>query len=402
MQYVKAIIGACFGNEGKGKVTNYHAKNWADIVVRFNGSCQSTHTVAYKNGFKHIYGHLGSSSIDNIPTYLSQYFVVNPFSYINELDILSFRSKGMPISTVYVDENCFISLPFDGIINKILELSRKEARHGSSGIGMHETILRNGDFNYKLTVKDAQNFIMSDLVLRIKTIRDWYVLPRIKKLNLEIPSNYKHLFTDDAIKYIVDCIYMFLEYVQVTNVHILHNFNNVVFEGAQGLLLDEDAIEWHPHVTHSKTGVQNILRIMNSLGALNSIISQDAMEVIYVTRSYVTRHGKGRFPSENNNMKDFDIIDDSNKPGEFKGVLRTGYLDVSLIREAIAIDSMLLSNRVFKRIHMTCMDHFIGDPYLFPYKLESNVTHHCDIKSIPALFAKVVHGFETSNSPFSD
>lgn len=74
---VRAVIGANFGDEGKGKLVSAYASNWADIVVRHNSGAQAAHTVMCKDGYRHVYGHIGSASVHGVPTFLSKFFVVN-------------------------------------------------------------------------------------------------------------------------------------------------------------------------------------------------------------------------------------------------------------------------------------------------------------------------------------
>jgi len=139
-------------------------------------------------------------------------------------------------------------------------------------------------------------------------------------------------------------------------IHLGGEVNNLVFEGAQGLLLDEEHY-FFPHVTRSKTGLNNVLDICRQF----EIKEADAT---YVTRAYMTRHGQGPFPSEEKELK---YEDKTNVTNEFQGSLRFGSLDVDLTSKAIRNDLILASDRFFEHtgwepikvnpsIAITCLD----------------------------------------------
>lgn len=82
----RAVIGASFGDEGKGLVTDYLcAIQGAGIVVRFNGGAQAGHTVVTPDGLRHVHHHFGSGTLWGTPTFLSQFFIVNPIAFLAEL-----------------------------------------------------------------------------------------------------------------------------------------------------------------------------------------------------------------------------------------------------------------------------------------------------------------------------
>ncbi len=74
----RAVIGANFGDEGKGLITDYLAQTGGDVVVRFNGGAQAGHTVVTPEGRRHVFSHFGSGSFAELPTFFSQHTIVNP------------------------------------------------------------------------------------------------------------------------------------------------------------------------------------------------------------------------------------------------------------------------------------------------------------------------------------
>lgn len=399
MRNVKVVIGANFGDEGKGKVTNMYARNWADIVVRFNGGAQAAHTVMKRDGFRHVFGHLGSAAMDGVPTYLSEYFVCNPKLFLRELDELSFRNDGATISPVYVDQRCIVTTPFDVFVNQQLENKRAGKRHGSCGVGFHETIERcynDYNFNIKFIINNDEEAVKE----RLKEIRDKYTIPRLRDLDLTVPNDLKHVFEDFYIDDIYKEICMFMSSIIVVyDSSFLHRFNNIVFEGAQGLLLDEDH-EWFPYVTHSKTGIHNVLRI---LWDARIYVDNTNMEVTYVTRPYMTRHGAGPFPTERKDISDFNIEDATNKPNPFQGSLRLGLFDVALFIKTVKNDLIEMPESCKIKIHITCFDQIPkhGLRIVLPNNVEYIIPEEYTRLLFMNLVKDVTTDIEYSSSPYS-
>ncbi len=88
MKSAKVVIGANFGDEGKGLVTDYFSAQENSIVVRFNGGAQAGHTVVRPDGVSHVHGHFGSGTLNGSPTYLSRHFVSHPHWFYEELELL--------------------------------------------------------------------------------------------------------------------------------------------------------------------------------------------------------------------------------------------------------------------------------------------------------------------------
>jgi len=120
---------------------------------------------------------------------------------------------------------------------------------------------------------------------------------------------------------------------------------DVIFEGAQGLLLDQNCGDF-PHVTRSNTGMENVLQLTNDRD----------LDVYYVTRAYTTRHGNGPLPYERG--KPYDCIDDrTNTENEFQGRLRYSYLNLPKMRYAVMRDQRDSSFRCSAiNAVVTCMD----------------------------------------------
>lgn len=317
------VVGSSFGDESKGLTTDWLCRTTTNnIVVRHNGGCQAGHTVETKSGLRHAFGHIGSGTFAGSPTYLSKYFIVNPRAFLEE----QFELQNIDTTCIVIcNGDAPLSTPYDVMINRHAEMLRSTKRHGSCGMGINETITRNDNPKYNLTVKD----ILHEESFRIKllSIRDRYVKMRLSNLKITEPLP-DICFEDDYIdEYINECK-LFVNVVKIVfGDTFLTEYDNVIFEGAQGLLLDEHH-HFFPHVTRSKTGVYNAVQILKG-------IYHESAEVYYITRTYLTRHGAGPLPFEGEIEPH---IDNTNKTNTHQGSLRFAPLNIDLLQESISDD----------------------------------------------------------------
>lgn len=304
----RVVIGANFGDEGKGLVTDYLCSQGAGMVVRFNGGAQAGHTVVTPYGHRHVFQHFGSGTFLRVPTYLSQFFVCNPLLFLREYEAL--RLMGLwPI--VYAHPTCVVTTFADMIINQRLEDSRGINRHGSVGVGINETINRSEIPELRITVADLWNGV--NLEGKLKEICSRYA---------EFRTGSPIEDVDDMVKAFCKFAVEFAGYVHPLGIAQCRD-QNMVFEGAQGLLLDQDNKEYFPHVTRSKTGMHNVRILCDQAG-----IKEEDLEVYYVSRTYLTRHGAGLLPGETNALK---FQDDTNTDHPYQGRLRFAPLDAGLV-----------------------------------------------------------------------
>ena len=132
MKNIKVVIGANFGDEGKGLMTDYFCSNFDKnekvLNVRFNGTCQAGHTVV-KGEKRHIFSHFGAGSFnENVVTFLTSDFYVNPILFNSEYEKLV-KLGVKPI--VIVDSNAPVITFYDMLYNRVIETSRGKDRHGS-------------------------------------------------------------------------------------------------------------------------------------------------------------------------------------------------------------------------------------------------------------------------------
>ena len=309
----RVVIGANFGDEGKGLVTDWLCSQGAGAVVRFNGGAQAGHTVVTPSGQRHVFRHFGSGTFCGVPTFLSQFFVCNPILFFEELKQLA--ALGIK-PLIFAHPDCLVTTFADMMINQSKENKRANKRHGSCGIGFHETIVRSKHVPHlKITMGDL-----------------WNGGNRLESQVAEICDKYARFRTGEKIEeskaaevFVKGCA----EFAQCIHPAGIGQCKDPVFEGAQGLLLDQNNKEFFPHVTHSNTGMTNVEILCAQSG-----ITQK--EVYYVSRTYLTRHGAGRLPSENSALK---YHDDTNVPTQFQGSLRFAPLDSRTLQERCKEDA---------------------------------------------------------------
>lgn len=300
----RAVIGANFGDEGKGLVTDYLcATQGAGMVVRFNGGAQAGHTVVTPHGKRHAFAHFGAGTFEGVPTFLSQFFICNPLLFFKELDALHVLGV-RPI--VYAHPNCLVTTFADMVINQRLEDARGAKRHGSCGVGVHETVERSRLPELKITVSDLWNRVsIEDRLARIC-------------------GKYAAFRTGSAIKDADKMISVFaagcLKFAEHVHPLGIDQCKEPVFEGAQGLLLDQDNKTFFPHVTRSHTGVKNV-RTLCEQAKISDV------DIYYVSRTYLTRHGAGPLPGEDSAMR---FRDNTNGEHPYQGQLRFAPLDDGL------------------------------------------------------------------------
>lgn len=349
MKKADVVIGANWGDEGKGLVTDFLAAPYGSdaLVVRFCGGAQAAHTVTTPAGERHVFSHFGSGSLCGSATYLSRFFACNPILFLAELARL--KKFGLQ-PKVYIDPVAAITTPYDMMINQLIEQQRGAHRHGSCGLGFGETIERQQHPDFALRFADLFNAPL--LKAKLAHIRDAWVPQRLRKLNVTAlaPEWQERLSAESILlRYVEDCS-AFLDCVKPAGISLVSSAKHVIFEGAQGLLLDQNHA-WFPHVTRSNTGLQNVIPLAQEAGI-------DALTTYYATRAYATRHGAGPLPHECAEKPYEKIVDLTNVPNPYQGTLRFGLLDLDLLQATIRHDmhQSIGKINVTPRLVMSCMD----------------------------------------------
>ena len=318
------VIGAQWGDEGKGKIIDILTEN-ADAVVRFQGGHNAGHTLVI-DGDKTVLHLIPSGIFNDAKCIIGNGVVLHLPTLIKEIEYL--ESKGIDIySKLMISSQCPLILPSHILIDEAREKSLGKKSIGTTGRGIgpvyedkvarrvvHVMDLFEKDlFRSKLSsLIDYHNFILeklydSDGVDAEEILKDW--MDQFDKI--------RNLVVDSSKK---------------VNEFRANN-SNILFEGAQGSMLDIDQ-GTYPFVTSSST-----LSGASSLGS--GIGPLDIDGVLGITKAYATRVGSGPFPTE--------IDDDYGKHMAKIGVefgattgrpRRCGWLDLVALRKAVNINSI--------------------------------------------------------------
>ena len=329
----KVIIGANYGDEGKGLGTDYFCSlnSQSTIGVLTNGSAQRAHTVDTKDGLHHVFHNFSSGTFNNVPTYICDEFLINPMSFVeeyNELEELGYAPK------YYIHPNCRVVTPFDMIQNQI-DMKRDNA-HNSCGMGVWRTINRYDKKVFNLTVKELFDLVNNPV-------------NAFKELYKVFLYYYKDIDTYCSGINIKGLINHFIEDLQFIANHcilliednFLRYFETVVFENGQGLLLSN----WYDfanifNLTSTATGIQIPYRIIEN--TFNNV----EVEICYITRTYLTRHGDGNINGNTANSSYYErkFFDYTNIYNQFQGKLRYADLNTFMLVESVGMD-----DRVYTR-----------------------------------------------------
>ena len=332
------IIGTHWGDEGKGKVVDVITEN-ASACIRFQGGHNAGHTLVIDN--KKFILHLIPSGIlrDNVKSVIGNGVVVSIDALLSEINDLKSNNISL-IDKLYISQNCHLILPTHIALDQAREAKLGKKSIGTTGRGIgpcyEDKISRKG-----LRFQDLQNIDL--FTKKISNLMDYhnFLLEeyyKVKKFDInqvsdEIITKYQQIKT-----YIIDTD----EYI-----NDLCKKGGVVFEGAQGTMLDIDHGTF-PYVTSSNTTLSGVV---SGTGVNMSLINYG----LGITKAYSTRVGHGPFPSELND-------DIGKKIGEIGGEIgattgrtrRCGWLDLKVLKKAIRLNN--LSGIALTKIDV--LDHF--------------------------------------------
>jgi adenylosuccinate synthase len=320
-----AVIGLGFGDEGKGLTVNSLCRQLVKktLVIRFSGGQQAGHTVTLPDGRSHVFSNFGSGTFQGSHTYWSRFCTLDPVGLIKERDILA--EKGT-FPGLYIDARSPVTTPYDKLYNQTVSSA---LQHGTCGAGVGATLQREEKF-YSLLAGDL-------------------LYPSVVRIKLALIKSYYG--TEVDTKHFLECCEIVRrEFNIVTSVP---RYENYVFEGSQGLLLDQN-IGFFPHVTRSNTGTKNILELVNE----NEDIGYP--EVLLVTRAFQTRHGNGPMTNATIPNNIAENTKETNVSNKYQGEFKRALLDVDLLKYAIDKDPYIKDSVVLSppsvRLVITCMD----------------------------------------------
>ncbi len=310
-----AVIGLQWGDEGKGKVVDYLAKDY-DIDARFQGGTNAGHTV-YAHGEKIVFHLIPCGILNrNVTGIIGAGCVFDPVVFFQELDaVRSYVPE--PQQVVKISRYCHLIMPYHILLDKIKEEGKSGIGTTRKGIGpayedkYARLGLRVGDlldperFESLLRANiSRKNLILMD-VYHAEPLSDDEIFTKF----MEYAERLKPMIIDDT-KYLADA---------------LAQGRKIIFEGAQGVLLDVD-FGTYPYVTssHTITGGASV-----GLGIPPAAVGR----VIGVAKAYTTRVGQGPFPTEDTSVMGQTLRDTGSEFGATTGrPRRCGAFDVPVVK----------------------------------------------------------------------
>jgi len=323
MKKAQIVIGLGFGDEGKGITTDFLAQqNPESVVIRFSGGQQAAHTVMIEDK-KHIHSSFASGALRGLPSYFTEHCTFNPVFLLNERKELIEKNGN---TELHIHPLAKVTTPFDVWQNRT---NVKNLEHGTCGKGIGATMKRH-ESPYKLFAADLIA-PRSMLIEKLKGIAYYYGFMNDKQLEEALQD---FLNAVDQIEWKID------------DYNYLNSFENLIFEGSQGILLDMDHGVF-PNVTYAHTTSKNAYEICR-------LLKIEDIEMYYVTRIYSTRHGSGWMSNEKelflkNNEEETCVFNDYQKE------LRFGDLDYDLLNYALLLDGAYIA-ATKKNLIVTCLD----------------------------------------------
>lgn len=343
---VLVAVGLGFGDEGKGSVCDHLVrKHRAHCVVRFNGGAQAAHNVVTDDGRQHTFAQFGSGTFAGAKTFLSRHMLVNPYAMFTEARHLDELGVNQPLNLVTVDQDALVTTPFHISANRLKEMARSNGRHGSCGMGIGETarLAEDSDFELSLMVGDIflPRMALSKLQsIQARLLKDTEAIRETIEKTPAVQQEIDILLDPNVAASALKVYQEFVKQVQVVggtylNERILSQ-GTTVFEGAQGVLLDQN-YGFFPYVTRSNTTDDNALDLLAEYDGSRMTVG--------ILRSYATRHGAGPFVTED---PDINIPDLHNQHGPWQEGWRVGHFDMVMARYALdamgGVDELVITH----------------------------------------------------------
>lgn len=331
------VVDLGFGDAGKGLVTDYLVRrHGSSMVVRFNGGAQAGHNVVTPDGRHHTFAQVGAGTfVEGVRTWIAREVVVHPTALVAEARALRAVGVTDALARLSISDEVRIVTPYHQAANRIRELVRGRARHGSCGVGIGETVAD--------ALSHPDEAIVGRDLLDPRRLRRKLVRTAERK-RVELTRLVEHVPDDPSIAQewrvfapaVLEAWLELVEALRAAEVIVpdealreaLAGCRHVVFEGAQGVLLDE-RFGFHPHTTWSRCTFEPALEL------LASYASSPEVTRLGLLRSHVVRHGPGPLPTQTTELDEH--IREHNHTNPWQGAVRYGWFDVLLARYALEV-----------------------------------------------------------------
>ncbi|MEW5727157.1 MAG: adenylosuccinate synthase [Pseudomonadota bacterium] len=319
-----AVVGAQWGDEGKGKVVDWLSER-ADVVVRFQGGHNAGHTLVI-NGVVYKLSLLPSGIVRGKMSIIGNGVVVDPWALLDEIERISAQGVSITPDVLKIAENACLILPLHGHLDRAREEASGAAKIGTTGRG----------------IGPAYEDRVGRRAIRVCDLDDNAVLEqKLDKLLAHHNALLKGLGAPlldgqeilDKLKAVAPKILPFADVVWQRLDEIRHTRKRVLFEGAQGAMLDVDH-GTYPFVTSSNT-------VSGNAGTGSGVGPGQVGFVLGICKAYTTRVGSGPFPTELDNEIGHKIGDRGHEFGTVTGRRRRcGWFDAVLVRQSVKVNGV--------------------------------------------------------------
>lgn len=357
------VLGTQWGDEGKGKVVDLLTDRVA-AVVRFQGGHNAGHTLIIGNDKTVL--HLIPAGIlrENVLCLIGNGVVLSPIAFIEEME--SLEKKGIPVSKrLRISPACTLLLPYHTAIDQAREKARGKNAIGTTGRGIgpayEDKVARHG-----LRVVDLMN--PKALADKLKPLADYHNFQLEHYYKTE-PLSYEKVLAEllEHAKKIVPMI----DDVSAIIDRLHTRGENLLFEGAQGSLLDVD-LGTYPFVTSSNT-------IAGAVATGTGFGPRYLDDVLGITKAYVTRVGGGPFPTELTDEIGKNMATRGKEFGATTGrPRRCGWFDTVIMRRSKLANS--LSGLVLTKLDV--LDELKTIKICTAYRYKGKTLHHAPYDSL--------------------
>ena len=313
------VVGSQWGDEGKGKITDYLAQK-ADLVVRYSGGNNAGHTIVYE-GKKFALRLIPSGIFTAGEVIMGNGMVINPKAFLEEVSYLN--DAGINTGKIHISDRAHVILPYHIEIDALEEKLRGESAIGTTGRGIGPAYVDKYD---RCGIRIGE-FVNEEIFKK----RIHQVIEFKKQLYPQLNVDADSIF-EEYKEYAKKMKSLVCDTGALLDEALL-NHKKVLFEGAQGAMLDID-YGTYPFVTSSNPGA-------NGVCAGASIGPLYINEVIGIVKAYTTRVGAGAFPTE----IDGDLADFIREAGHEYGTVtkrprRVGWFDAVVVNQSRRMSSL--------------------------------------------------------------
>lgn len=319
-----AVIGAQWGDEGKGKIVDWLAER-ADVVVRFQGGHNAGHTLVIGDNVYKL-SLLPSGIVRGTPSVIGNGVVLDPWALKAEIEKLQAQGVVIGPETLHIADNCPLILPFHRDLDGLREEAAGSGKIGTTGRGIgpayEDKVGRRAIRVCDLAHLDSLDPQIDRLTAHHDALRAGFGEP---------PIDRERLLND--LREIADFVLQFAKPVWKMLGEARASGKRILFEGAQGTLLDIDH-GTYPFVTSSNT--------IAGTAAGGSGLGPSAVGfVLGIAKAYTTRVGSGPFPTELEDETGQRLGERGHEFGTVTGrKRRCGWFDAVLVRQSVAVSGV--------------------------------------------------------------